>query len=96
MEEPCKNNEDKRRDITIKLPGGASIQIRGYDIVIVVLVAAVAALVVLTIDGRDSHSRIENGIAEMIYVLSLTQEDRIALKMEMPASLRDKLNGRRQ
>lgn len=91
----------RRRGLKIKLPGGTEVEVRGYDIINILLVAAVAGIGTYLWVGKDEHKQImqhqviqEQMLAEMIYVLSLPQEQRDKLNISMPQSLREKLRRR--
>lgn len=96
---------NQRRELILKLPGGAQLTVRGYDILVVLLAIAVGVFGYMMIENKanaaSEHNQIissmkeqKEALGEMVFILSLSQEQREKLRIEMPISLRRKLNER--
>jgi hypothetical protein len=90
---------NRRRSIRIKLPWG-ELEIRGYDFLMVILVASLPFgayfLYELKTENDRAHREIVEGLTEQTYVLSLPQDKRDALNIAMPASLKKKIRNSRR
>lgn len=92
---------NKRREITISL-GPLKLTFRGYDVLLTLVALAVVGIGVFSYMSNETvaseHKSIvenqkkqEETLSEMVYVLSLDEQKKRELKMEMPESLRKKL-----
>lgn len=88
----------RRRSIKLRW-GDKELEIRGYDILILILVACVPFasyfLYELKTNGEASHNQILQALEVQTYVLSLSQDRRDALNISMPKSLREKIRRER-
>lgn len=95
---------EKRRSLTVKLPGGAEVTVRGYDIVVVVICGVLGAMAYAGITWRETiaaeHKDLKaeqvkttEAMGEVVYVLlqSPEQREELARQMDMPESLRKKV-----
>lgn len=95
---------EKRRSLTVKLPGGAEVTVRGYDVVIIVVCCALAVMGYAGISWRETiaaeHKDLKaeqvkttEAMGEVVYVLLQSPEKReeLAREMDMPDSLRKKV-----
>lgn len=103
------NNDTRRRSIRFKFRDLFEVEVRGHDILMVVVAVALAWLVFASIEQREGrqiavsnitveHKAIVDGLrrqeeatVDLIYVMTLSPEQRTALKLDMPPSLRHKL-----
>lgn len=101
--EQKKEEEQNGRRRSLKLKAfGIELEVRGYDIVIVTLAGGVIGLCSFLYTGvsasQGEHKEIinhqvkqEEALNVMIYVLSLPQDKREALQLDMPAGLRSRV-----
>lgn len=99
MSDTEEKSEQKRRSIKIPVPWSSNpIEIRGYDFILILLVAAVPFgayfLYELKTDSNTAHTKIFEALEVHTYVLSLPQDKRDALNISMPDSLRKKVRNR--
>ena len=98
----------KRRAIRLKF-GNIEVEIRGYDILLILITLAIGGLGFAAWEQREgrqtavsrisiehtamieSMRRQEEALAELVYVGSLSAEQRALLKIGMPPSLRKKI-----
>lgn len=96
---------EKRKETEISGPFGLKIKFRGYDLVTVITVVSLALIAYFLVDHKsvsatnqekvvEQLSKQEEALVTMIYVLTLPQEARDKLKLDMPESLRKKLRAR--
>lgn len=101
------SNEEKRKVTEVSGPFGLKIKFRGYDLVTIITIVALAFVVYILIDHKslssENQAKVvekltnqEEAMAAMIYILSLPQDKRDKLKLEMPDSLRKKMRDRDQ
>lgn len=89
--------------LTVRLPlGVATVEARGLGVLLVLVIALLAALIVLillhdhgrqqdTAQTREQLRLVLEAHQEVAYMLTLTQEQREALRLHMPESLRRRL-----
>lgn len=97
--------QDKRRTVKVKA-FGVEIELRGYDVIIVVVLGITVGLGVATyytsaanaaaheaivVNQKTSANKSEEQLAEVIYILSLPENKRRDLQLAVPKSLRDKV-----
>jgi len=101
------SNEEKRKVTEISGPFGFKIKFRGYDFVTIINIITLALICYMIIDHKvisadnqikviEALSKQEESMMAMIYVISLSQDKREKLKLEMPDSLRKKMRDRDQ
>ena len=96
----------KKEEEAVELSAlGTKIRAVGAGAGMVLAVVAAVALILASLyrheDSQASthkglaseHETIKEGISEMTYVMSLTDEQRAKLKLDMPPSLRKKMKG---
>lgn len=93
--------EDQEESVTVKAPGGVSVTARGDRTATAVLVAVIGvALIYLVFMHHQSTEaalkKIEESLNNNTYVLSLSQERREKLGLDMPESLRIKTRRQRE
>lgn len=107
------NTNSRRRSIKLKFRDLFEIEIRGHDVLMVLVAVAIAWLVFASLEQREGRTaavsnisvehkaivegmkRQEEATIDLIYIMTLTPEQRIALKLDMPQSLRQKLRDSR-
>lgn len=91
-------NGERRKGISFKLPWGG-IELRGYDVVTVLLCCGLGAFGYKQYDmdvraqthyeeTKKSHQDHQEALQEMIYVLTLSVDQREKLNLQMPNSLK--------
>ena len=94
VSEETPSSNGRRRSIRIKLPMGAEIEIRGYDILMILVAVAAGLGTYFLYTSQEEHQHLQESFAEMVYVLSITQEERMKLNLAMPATLKQKLRSK--
>lgn len=96
-------NEQTADDESIEVrgPGGWTAKAKGERtplwMLVVVCIAGLAVAGWMHHDkGHDDHQKVNERFDEVIYMLSLTQEERARLSINMPDSLRQKLRRKRE
>lgn len=98
------DKENKRREITLSL-GPLKLVLRGYDVLITLVLCLICVSAVYAYSHIEAsaaeHKEIvieqrkqNEQLTEMVFILSLSQDKREKLGLEMPASLRRKLRDR--
>lgn len=103
------NDTTRRRSIRLKFRDLFEIEIRGHDVLMVLIAVVLSGLTFMAFEQREGrqaavanitveHKAIVDGLkrqeeatVDLIYVMTLTPEQRVALKLDMPQSLRKKL-----
>lgn len=99
----CPLARELKRTVAIAGPFGIRIEFRGVQIIAVLVLCGMAAIGTATwtfaeaskdrdTQMIDRQTKVETAILEMTYVLTLSQEERQALQLDMPDSLRAKVN----
>lgn len=99
-------SDDRRKDgVTITLPWGMDIKIRGLSVISSLTFAAVCVIAYLLWDHRQQTSQEEIEMVsamknltksqlEMNYILTLNADQRQKLDLQMPDSLRERIRDR--
>lgn len=100
----------KRRTLKVKA-FGVEVEIRGYDIVILLVLVGVVALIVSNYYIKDSFAnehrlivenqklnfqKNEEQLSEIVYLLSLSEKEKIQLRLKVPNSLKEKIERKSQ
>jgi hypothetical protein len=103
MAEPTKEEQEQ-----IDFAGfGMRTRVRGHDVIVVVLVVLLFGALGYLVHEHDlksvkivdelslSQQKILNEVSALTYVMTLSPEDRVKLRLDMPESLRKKLSDQR-
>jgi len=93
------------QELELDGPGGLKFRVRGYDFLTLVILGIATGLGWLLWDLRANAQRehaeitktqvvVETSVAEMAYILTLSQAEREKLNLSMPESLRKKARDR--
>lgn len=101
--QPIEEKEEKRvTGIKIPTPWGV-FEVRGLGTILSLTLAALVLIGNWVWDGKAEHGKIvaavesvENTMAEQTYVLTLPQQQREALNLSMPHTLRNKIRRNEQ
>ena len=101
MEEEKQN---RRREVEVSLPGGVKVKARGYDIIIILVVACVSVITYIVFDSKSvvaseisslhkEHKGLLDGIETTNWILLQTPEKRaeLAKQIDMPIGLKKQL-----
>lgn len=89
--------------ITIPFLGGTKLEVTGKDVFITAIITGIAITLVVLFDHKDVNANEHKVVAEQVkklsenleahtYVLTLSQERREKINLEMPESLRKKVS----
>ncbi len=100
-----KETERRSNEFEVSIPGGIKFTVRGYDVLafLVAMMFCVMCFFLYTIreEQHKEHAallsedqKIKEALVEVVYVLSLTEDERKRLNVAIPESLRKKLKHR--